>query len=200
MCRSRKAIADYLLRVIQKEFEAQYRVLLKNSKILQKRRYKGNGDVPPEHELAPRADFELFKKTKEREAKEQVKGKTEKTKKPEQKKEPIGNKIEYKLPMETEEPEIKLTKAETKVKPQIEELPGYEIKTLEDKKLQILINLPNISQMSEIELLVSDKCIKVQPKNQAEVNIPLEYSIDKSKVAAKFNKKKKVLTVSLTIP
>eukprot|EP00826_Nyctotherus_ovalis_P049728 TRINITY_DN6029_c0_g3_i1.p1 TRINITY_DN6029_c0_g3~~TRINITY_DN6029_c0_g3_i1.p1 ORF type:complete len:301 (+),score=72.94 TRINITY_DN6029_c0_g3_i1:437-1339(+) len=194
---SRKAIADYLLRVVQKEFAAQYRVLLKSSKILKKRRYRGadlKQDKPTEHELAPKADFDLYKKAKEREAEESSKPRVEE-KKTEQKSN--LTKIEYKTPLELDK-EFTLARPEAKLSPQIVELPSYEIKKLEDK-LRVTVSLPSVSEMSEVELLVSDNCVKVLPRGQQEISIPLKQVVDKSKVAAKFNKKKKILTISLAI-
>ena len=175
--------------------------MIKGSKILKKRKYRGSDpsqQKPPEHELRPRADFELYKKNKEKK-KEEKKQSPPKEKEPEEK--PKEAEIQFKMPIAKEEDNLKILnpKPESKVKANIVELPSYEIKKIEGNSLKILVNLPSVPQMSEVELFVAENCVKILAKDTSEIKIPLKQAVDTSKVGAKFNKKKKVLTISLTI-
>jgi len=99
-------------------------------------------------------------------------------------------------------PEIpnEITKIETtKIldkKIEIKEIPKYELKNT-DKKLEIHVELQNIESMKEIELLVNEKCVKIQAKNYEEISINLQGKIDLNTVKANFSKSKKVLKIIL---
>ena len=197
---------------MQKEFETEYKIQAKRAKVLKKRKYRGidpGVKNPSEHELNPRSDFEVYKKMKERKAKE-----AEKPKEPakEPVKEPV-NKPKEILTRKVEVEEKKAQEEPVKPKPQIVEIvskdvPKYEVHKLayfssksfsSEGMIKIEMELPKVSQMSEIDLFVSDKCVKVSAKEYEDTSINLDETIEKSAVRAGFNKKKKVLTIKLSI-
>ncbi len=201
---------------MQRELEGEYRVLPKRTKALRKRRYRGPDPkvtLPAEHELALRADFELFKKMREKKA---AKASTP-APEPQQSQpapKPVPEIRTSFTEEERHEPDIVLPAVQAPVvaPPQIVELESKEaakfsVNRTKDE-IRVEMELPKISSISELDLLVSDKCVKIsskqyrasQNRNRYEdVNIALDAPINRNAVRARFIKKKKVLSVKLAI-
>jgi len=83
-------------------------------------------------------------------------------------------------------------------------IPGHRVKRVKGDvpgthKYCVIVELPGLSSMSGVELDVSAKLVRLKAKGYGELKVALNEIVDENRVAAKFSKKKRELTVKVPI-
>lgn len=83
-------------------------------------------------------------------------------------------------------------------------IPGHRVKRVKGEiagthKYCVIVELPGLSSMNGVELDVSAKLVRLKAKGYGELKVALNEIVDESRVAAKFSKKKRELTIKVPI-
>lgn len=83
-------------------------------------------------------------------------------------------------------------------------IPAHKVKRVKGEvagthKYCLVVELPGLTSMNGVELDVSAKLVRLKAKGYGELKVPLNEFVDENRVAAKFSKKKRELSVKVPI-